>query len=271
MPTGKCAGVNYISTPAGVILRTTQSEISLVTTNIKADGSTDTESAKSHEVQVPPYKAIFVPWSKNISSIHFDNQVIYAPDLRENEAMIVHKPLIAKPNLTWTDILNVPDVGTEQISFELEKFNKRMSEIDAIASKFIGPGQIIDVLLNIPKWIKAAFYVLCVCCGITLIMWARKFALFVLKTFRPNKKKKTVGFTTNTPSLRKTRSIMSLSSRKGSLASIANALVTNTQDTTADYVHMYPVIQDEQPPLRLVPSVPPYPMGNVPEQIRITI
>ena len=161
---------------------------------------TVTTQHHSNDIEVIAYSTIFVPWTRNTTSVHFDDKVTYAPYDAQTEAMIVHKPLVARPNLTWSDILNVLDVRSRQISQVLEKLERGLDAVHICAERFINPNQIVDIILGIPKWIKAALIVLCTFATITLGLWIKHVITKFMKCCK-QKPKRTVAISDKMPTL----------------------------------------------------------------------
>ena len=170
--------------------------------------------------------------------------------------MIVHKPLVARPNLTWSDILNVLDVGSRQISQALEKLERGLDAVHICAERFINPNQIVDIILGIPKWIKAALIVLCTFATITLGLWIKHVITKFMKCCK-QKPKRTVAISEETPTLIRTRSLMSIPSRRNSQVSIVQAPVGQQANPEDEYLAMYPQITSYHFQT-VIPSVPPF-------------
>ena len=138
-------------------------------------------------------------------------------------------------------MLNVPDVGSKQISAELDKFEQRLQDIDVRSQQLINPSKIVDVILAIPKWLKAAFYIICALTGMTLILMIKRIVDAIIKLCKTKRTpKRTVAISGEPPALIRTRSIMSIPSRRNSHVSIVETPVNEQAQYGDQYMEMYP-------------------------------
>ena len=160
-PMARCYGTKYISTPGGILLRTSDPSITIIMAKSSTMGLGVQSVAARVKVPTPPYQTLFVAWNKSVSSVIFDETVIYSPVNADFTAKISRPLAIAKPNLTWSDILDVPDVGAERLSSVISSQRQNLAKLDNAVRKLTGNIPLVSPLMNVfrlPSWIKLIAY-----------------------------------------------------------------------------------------------------------------
>lgn len=175
-PSDKCelkhcmyTGDRYVSTPAGIILRSNVSAISVV---VGKTSTLDQTTSSKMTVNMTSTGTKFIPWNSSISSVQYRDNVIYAPDFAETTAIIDLPTMPLAEQLNLSDIYSIS--GSEQLAEELHKhvdlllnlkskINISNQELDDI--KKIQPGHAFGTINNTFSYVLIAATGVC-----TLVM-----------------------------------------------------------------------------------------------------
>ena len=214
-PLVQCGQSAFISTPAGVLIRTMDKHITIVSHSV-------TDLAATVNITVPEHRTIFVKWNKNVSSVHFENRMIYSP--KSHMIQMVEKKIFnTNPVLNWTDLLEIPSLGARQLDKELQRYKK---EIMDIRQTIEDPDKLLGTITNIPKYITAGIYVLII---LVIIGMGCKLKQFMDCCFPAYKN--CFNTTAQLP-----------------VVSVATVPQTQILPPTTEYVPIYPIIQEEMEP-----------------------
>jgi hypothetical protein len=157
----------YVSTKAGILLRTQAPYIQIAYTRRKHQLDLYS-SANAERVPTASSGAMFVPWKSNVSAVTFGSSVIYSPVNADNAANIKVTPINPLPALDVSTLLAIPQIGTDKIQNIMNSQQERIDKIERElipSSLSVMPGQ--ELLKLIPAWIKV---VLCILASIIIML-----------------------------------------------------------------------------------------------------
>ena len=147
----------YVSTKAGILLRTTAASIQ-VAYNLPKHQLDLYKTGNIKTIEMDESGAIFIPWQSNISSVTFGKTVIYSPVNADNQARIKISPMNPMPFIDTDSLLAIPKLGTQTISKLIRSQQEKLSEIEKKMNS-INPEHIIyskTKLFNMPLWATCA-------------------------------------------------------------------------------------------------------------------
>ena len=146
----------FVSVSGGILIRTHDTKLSVVYSSEQSMYQFH-ETALNELVEVPPSQTVFVPWSRNISSISFGETVVYSPKNAHNVAK-VHKILGYRSNINFTQLLDLPELGSQKMADLLTDRDQKLQELDnEMEWQMLTFWNVTKTL--IPSWMKKLMYV----------------------------------------------------------------------------------------------------------------
>ena len=176
---------NYISTAAGLLLRTTEDKVTLTHQFGSNQGNRTSPRIKSSIVsplKVPPSGSVFIEWGDNVTTVAFGTTAIHAPTkILVNSVFDDLLPMV-EPLLSLRDTLQIPTLGLDYLATALERYDSAIAQFDANRIAVLemlnrsqtpstGPlKDTFDTISNIPRY----FNVILIILGCLIVFWIAK-------------------------------------------------------------------------------------------------
>lgn len=161
-PLTKCFPANhgdsFISTTAGILIFTSQTQISLTSTHEKGAHPVLTQTAIKTFQNVSRSKTLFVPWTVSLDSVSFGNTVVYAPQNADHAAKVsISNHTYIMPNVSLTSTFGIPGIGTAQIEQIIENQHRRLKALeDSLGPELLTIKSWASATFQLPLWLKVA-------------------------------------------------------------------------------------------------------------------
>ena len=131
-PLVTCNTDSYISTPAGLLLRTSEPIVTVASKKSETSGKTHPHlqtTSSVTELKVPSYQVKFIRWTANVTSVAFRKMIIHSPINADPESIIYKQPPMSAPKIHLKDWITIPDVGPQSVADSLQQFQKDIEEL----------------------------------------------------------------------------------------------------------------------------------------------
>ena len=182
-PLVSCNTDAYISTPAGLLLRTNSTAIKIVSHKSSEQGTSHPHMQTISSVaerRMPDHQVTFVKWDQNTTSVSFGDIVIHSPENAAPNSIMYRKPPLLVPRIDREGMIKIPGLGAESLAKDVINFQadlKELREEQKVIAALPGAqpliGETIKTIEMIPKYFEIAF-----------IVAAILLAFFVLKTIK---------------------------------------------------------------------------------------
>ena len=160
-PIRTCGRDQFISTRGGVLLRTTDKYITITDkVDLTNTSPLKQNTGKYKEIAVPKHQAAFIEWGDNVASVHFSDTVVYSPRAPKTKLRVTKYGSPERPNITWTELLRVPELGASQINDRFRAQHTTLEELQNFTIPTSAAVMEIQGLLrhnpmsNILNWVK---------------------------------------------------------------------------------------------------------------------
>lgn len=176
---------NYISTAAGLLLRTTEDKVTLTHQFGSNQGNRTSPRIKSSIVsplKVPPSGSVFIEWGDNVTTVAFGTTAIHAPTKISVNSVFGDLLPMVEPLLSLRDTLQIPTLGLDYLATALERYDSAIAQFDADRIAVLemlnrsqtpsrGPlKDTFDTISNIPRY----FNVILIILGCLIVFWIAK-------------------------------------------------------------------------------------------------
>ena len=171
-PLVTCNTDSYISTPAGLLLRTSEPIVTVASKKSETSGKTHPHlqtTSSVTELKVPSYQVKFIRWTTNVTSVAFGKMIIHSPTNADPESIIYKQPPMSAPKIHLKDWITIrTDVGPQSVADSLQQFQKDIEELKRQRQSIKDLPQVstaplqktIDHIWSIPRYLKIALIVL---------------------------------------------------------------------------------------------------------------
>ena len=173
-PLFKCFGTKptaYTSTAGGILLRTQSKTVDVIHDRTNTGLDLYTSGTKT-TIHVGESGAIFIPWTKNVSSIVFDNEVVYSPINAQNFAHIKISPHNSLAKLDNSSLFAIPLLGTSKLSSIIQKQEERLEELEkGFKPSIVSLKDWVSSKFSLPLWLKISLWTTCAIVILILIKY----------------------------------------------------------------------------------------------------
>ena len=217
----------YISTAGGILIRTITKTIDIIN-NLPNHDLDLYGTATKTTWDIGESGAIFVPWTKNVSSVVFDDEVVYSPVNAQNFAHIQVSPQNDIAKLDNSSLFAIPTLGTNKLSSIIQRQENRLKELEnGIQPSLSSIKKWAFSNFTLPLWFKIAFWATCVLVIIIIIK-------IIKDKLCPNYncRKATQSTTNNTPHYERVPENLTINQLYPSMTSILAQLQTDNNRRT---------------------------------------
>ena len=151
----------YVSTAGGILLRTRTKTIDIINNLPNHDLDLYGKATKT-TWDIGQSGAIFIPWTQNVSSVVFDDEVVYSPINAQNFAHIRVSPQNDIARLDNSSLFAVPMLGTDKLSAIIQQQENRLQELEnGIQPSLLSIKDWAFSQFTLPLWLKIALWVTC--------------------------------------------------------------------------------------------------------------
>ena len=131
-PLVSCNTDAYISTPAGLLLRTNSTAIKIVSHKSSEQGTSHPHMQTISSVaerRMPDHQVTFVKWDQNTTSVSFGDIVIHSPENAAPNSIMYRKPPLLVPRIDREGMIKIPGLGAESLAKDVINFQADLKEL----------------------------------------------------------------------------------------------------------------------------------------------